>query len=347
MSARVPATLLLAASLAAFGAGCRRERAAPEQIQAEIDALEKERAVLRGRIDELVVNDPRRKSMPKAPVRVGVPTALARDLVEKVARGFVDQVALDLRNLKVRKKGTVRKVVTLGEYELKVDIARAYGRLKTGRPDVRFGGNKVSLALPVAIASGEGRATLGFKWDGKNVSDAVCGDLEVTQEVSGRIKPDTYPVGGSLVLQATAREILATPHFPPTRIKLRIDPSAESWAAVQKILDEQKGTCGYVVDKVDVLGIVRRLIDRGFNVRLPTEKIKPIAVPVGIEPTMSVRGQTVELEIKVSALAITEDVIWLGADLKLDLPKLQALVAQPAGEISTPLPPATAPPAAR
>jgi hypothetical protein len=297
MSARVPATLLLAASLAAFGAGCRRERAAPEQIQAEIDALEKERTVLRGRIDELVVNDPRRKSMPKAPVRVGVPTALARDLVEKVARGFVDQVALDLRNLKVRKKGTVRKVVTLGEYELKVDIARAYGRLKTGRPDVRFGGNKVSLALPVAIASGEGRATVGFKWDGKNVSDAVCGDLEVTQEVSGRIKPDTYPVGGSLVLQATAREILATPHFPPTRIKLRIDPSAESWAAVQKILD--------------------------------------------------VRGQTVELEIKVSALAITEDVIWLGADLKLDLPKLQALVAQPAGEISTPLPPATAPPAAR
>lgn len=330
MSARVPATLVLAASLAAPGAGCRKERASPQQIQAEIDALEAERTALRAKIDELVVNDPRRKSMPKAPVRVGVPTSLARDLVEKVTRGFVDQVALDLRNLKVRKKGTVRKIVTLGEYELAVDIARAYGRLKTGPPEIRFGGDRVSLALPVTVASGEGKATIGFKWDGKNVSGAVCGDLEVTREVSGRIKPDTYAVGGSLVLQATAREILATPKFPPTRIRLRIDPSAESWATVQKILGDQEGTCGYVVDRVDVLGIVRGLIDRGFNVRLPTEKIKPIAVPVGIEPTMSVRGQAVELEIKVSALAITEDVIWLGADLKLDVPKVQKLIGKPA-----------------
>lgn len=335
MSARA-AALLLTASLAALGAGCRQERASPQQIQAEIDALEKERTALRAKIDELVVNDARRKSMPKAPVRVGVPTALARDLVEKLTRGFVDQVALDLRNLKVRKKGTVKKVVTLGEYELKVDIARAYGRLKTGRPEIRFGGDKVSLTLPVTVVTGEGRATIGFKWDGKNVSGAVCGDMEVTQEVSGRIKPDTYPVGGSLVLQATAREILATPHFPPTRIKLRIDPSAESWAAVQKILDEKEGTCGYVVDKVDVLGIVRGLIDRGFNVRLPTEKIRPIAVPVGIEPTMSVRGQTVEVGIKVSGLAITEDVIWLGADLKLDVPKVQKLIGKPAGPTPAP-----------
>jgi len=34
---------------------------------------------------------------------------------------------------------------------------------------------------------------------------------------------------------------------------------------------------------------------------------------VGIEPTMVVRGEPVALSIKLGDLAITEDVIWLGA----------------------------------
>ena len=100
------------------------------------------------------------------------------------------------------------------------------------------------------------------------------------------------------------------------KVNLKVQPSAESWAAVQKILDEQTGVCGYVVEKVNVLKIVQGLIDRGFNVRLPTEKIKPMAIPVGIEPTMQVRGQPVELAIKVGELAITEKMIWLGADVQ-------------------------------
>ena len=90
-------------------------------------------------------------------------------------------------------------------------------------------------------------------------------------------------------------------------------PSEESWAAVRRILDEKDGVCGYVVEKVNVRGIVQKLVDKGFNVRLPTEKIKPMAVPVGIEPTMEVRGQPVALAIQLGDLAITEDVIWLGA----------------------------------
>ena len=101
------------------------------------------------------------------------------------------------------------------------------------------------------------------------------------------------------------------------KVNLKVEPSEESWAAVQKILDEKDGVCGYVVDKVNVLGIVQRLIDKGFNVRLPTEKIKPMAVPVGIEPTMKVRGQPVALGIKLGELAITEHMIWLGANVSV------------------------------
>jgi hypothetical protein len=248
-----------------------------------------------------------------------VPTALASELITKVASGFVDQVTLELKNLKVKKAGTVKKIVTIGQYELQVRIHKVSGKLKTGTPELTFGGNQVKLALPVTVASGSGNATINFKWDGKNVSGAVCGDMEITQEVSGGVKPESYPVAGSLVLTATAREILASPRFPVIKIRLRIEPSQESWSAVEKILADKEGVCGYVVDKVNVLGIVQGLIEKGFNVRLPTEKIKPMAIPVGIEPSMQVRGKQVELGIKVGELAITEKMIWLGADIRVEV----------------------------
>jgi len=309
--------LAIAPVLAASLACGREDRQAPDQIRAQIQALEKERDSLRERMNELMVKDPRLPGMPQTPVRVGVPTTLARDLIQRVVAGFVDQVTLELKNLKVKKHGRVKKVVTLGEYDLDVLINRVSGRLKTGKPDVTFGGNKVILALPVRVASGSGRATIHFKWDGKNVAGATCGDVEVTREVSGGVRPDTYPVSGGLVLTATAQEILAEPRFPLIKVNLKVNPSQESWDSVQKILDEKEGVCGYVVDKVNIRGILERLVNKGFNVRLPTEKIKAMAVPVGIEPTMQVRGQPVALGIKLGQLAITEQMIWLGANVSV------------------------------
>jgi len=346
VSPRIAALVLLAAAPAALLAGCRKDREKPGEIKGEIAALEKERDALRARVEELVVRDPRTKGLPKAPVRVGVPTTLTRTLIEKVTAGFVDQVTLELKNLRARKSGTVKKVVTIGEYALDVRIEKVQGRLKTGKPDVRFGGNKIALALPVTVASGSGKATIAFKWDGKNVSGAVCGDLEIEQSVTGSVKPDSYPVAGALVLSAGAQEILASPKFPVVKVKLRIEPSAESWAAVQKIIDDKTGACGFVLDKVDVLKIVRGIIDRGFNVRLPTEKIKPMAVPVGIEPTMNVRGRTVALGIKVGELTITEDMIWLGAAVTVDLPK-DAVKALAGGEPKAGAPAPAVTPASR
>ncbi len=247
----VLATFVVSSVLAASLACGRKDRATPEKLRADIAALETERETLRGRLNELIVNDPRLEGMPETPVRVGVPTTLARDLIERVVAGFVDQVTLEL------------------------------------------------------------------KWDGKNVSGAVCGDMEITQQVEGDVRPDRYPVAGGLVLTATAKEILAEPRFPVVKVNLKVNPSEKSWGAVQKILDDKEGVCGFVLDKVDILGLVKKIIDKGFNVRLPTEKIKPMAVPVGIEPTMEIRGQPVALGIKVGKLAITEHVIWLGADVSV------------------------------
>ena len=91
----------------------------------------------------------------------------------RVISGFVDQVTLVLENLKVHKAGKVKKIITIGEYDLDVVIDRVSGRLRTGEPDIRFGGNQVSIALPIEIASGSGDATIHFVWDGKNISGAL------------------------------------------------------------------------------------------------------------------------------------------------------------------------------
>jgi hypothetical protein len=311
------ALLVLAPTMLASTTCGRRHGATPEQMTARIQALEKERDELRSRIGDLMTKDRRLEGMPTNGVRVGVPTSLVRMLVERVVGGFVDQVTLTLTNLNVHRAGKIKKVISIGEYDLDVRINEVTGRLKTGKPHVRFGGNRVSIGLPVQVVSGTGNATIVFKWEGKNVSGALCGDLEVTREVAGSVKPDQYPVEGSLLLSATAQRILATPRFPVIEINLKVVPSPESWASVQKILDDKTGVCGFVLDKANIPGVLDGLIGKGFKVKLPTEKLKPMAVPVGIAPTMMVRGQPVTVGVKVGQLAITEHVIWLGADVTI------------------------------
>jgi len=295
----------------------RADRQTPAEIRAEIAALEVERDGLRQRLEGLVGTDPRLAGMPDTPVRLAVPTGLAGDLIGRVLTGAADQVTIELRNLRARKRGTVRKVITIGDYDLRVTVNQVVGTLRTGAPTVTFGGNEVALALPLTVAAGTGTATIDFAWDGRNISGAVCGDMTVRQVVSGSVRPRTYPVTGRLRLTSTDTEILAEPRLPPMRLHLNVVPSAASWQAAQKLLDDKTGLCGFVLDRVNVMGAVQRLVDRGFRVRLPVEKLKAVALPVGVEPTMQVRGETVALGIRVGGLAITPHAIWLGAHVSV------------------------------
>ena len=295
----------------------RADRRTAAQMRQDIAALEAERTALRARMEELVRKDPRLEGLPEAPVRVGVPTSLAGELIKKVITGVTDQVTLELKNLRVRKRGTVRRVITIGDYELDVLLKRVIGTLRPGTPTVTFGGNRVTLAMPLHVAEGTGEASINFKWDGRNISGAVCGDLDVTRTVSGAVRPRTYPVSASLQLTSTDTEMLAEPAFPVIRVNLGVEPTAASWQSAQQILDDRTGVCGFVVDRINIMGIVKRLIDKGFNVRLPTEKVKAMALPVGIDPTMTVKGQPVALGITVGDLTITEHQIWLGADVSV------------------------------
>ena len=259
--------LALALLLSSFLAGCGREDAAtPEEMQAKLQALDQEIPALRAKLGEAVAKDRRMQGMPQDGVRVGVPTTLARTLIQRVVAGFVDSVTLRLSNIGVHTGGKIKKVVTIGEYDLNVKIKEVTGRLKTGKPEVTFGGNTVSLALPVQVASGSGTANIDFVWDGKNVSGAVCGDMKINENVGGSVKPSQYPVSGALLLTTTTQQILASPKFPVIKVKLVVEPDAASWAVVQGILDSKGGVCGFVIDKVDIKGVLEGLLGKGFDV---------------------------------------------------------------------------------
>jgi hypothetical protein len=309
--------LALAVAVAAAAGCARRDAATPEQLQQEVDRLLKERDELRARMGELMVKDSRLHGMPDTTVRVGVPTSLARTLTERVLGGVADQLTVRLQNLRAHKEGTVRKIVTIGTYSLDVDVVEVQARLRTGAPDIRFGGDEVAVALPVTVASGTGRAKVRFKWDGKNVSGAICGDMDVTREVSGGVKPVSHTARGTLALASVGGQILARPRFPVTRLRLEVEPSAQSWASIQALLDEKRGVCGFVLDKVDIPKVIRESLGKGFVVRLPVEKLKPVAVPVGIQQQVELAGRPLHLAVAVGGLAITEQTIWLGANVRV------------------------------
>lgn len=317
---RAAAWLLALALLAVLPAssGCgRQDRKTDAEQGAEIAALEKERDALRARIDQLAVNDPWAKEMPEGTVRIGVPTSLAADLIQRVASGFADQVTLELKNIRVRKSGRIKKVITIGDWNLRVTVNRVTAKLKTSSPESKFGGNTVALALPAGIVSGTGTATVNFTWDGRNVAGMMCGDQNITQVVTGGVYPGRYAVAGSIAIAATSEQILAEPVFPRIRVTLRVKISDASLAAIRKILDDRRGVCGFVIDRADIMGSIQRMIDKGFAIRLPTERIKSIPLPVAIRPSMKVRGETVEMGIAVSGLAITEHMIWLGTSVQV------------------------------
>jgi hypothetical protein len=249
---------------------------------------------------------------------VAVPTAFVRDVIERVFEDVADNVTLTLTNLKAHVAKSVKKVVTLGEFNLDVDIHSIHGKLQPGQPDIQFGDDRVLMSLPVAVSEGTGEATLHFTWDGKNVADATCGDLDVTEKLTGSVIPSDYVVSGRMDLATHGSEIVCTPDFPETKVRIRVKPSQASWDTVNAILAEKHGVCGWVLDKVNVPALLEGIVqEKGFNVRLPVQKIRPFVVPAGVRQSVTVGGKTLSFDTQTKTLRVDPDAIWYSADVAL------------------------------
>jgi hypothetical protein len=300
--------------------GCSRT-AGPDQARAwnaEIQALQAEQDSLRVRAAELVARDESLRGLPKGDVVLRVPTGFLRKVLDRVFEDVVDNVTLSLKGLKAHIEKSVKKVVPIGEFVLDIDIHEVRGKLRPRTPELSFGGNQVAMSLPVEVHEGDGDATVHFTWYGKNVSGMTCGDLDVTQDVTGSLIPAEYVLVGSMKLAISGNRVVCTPVFPETRIRLRLEPSKESWEAVNAILAEKHGVCGWVLDKVDVPGMLEgKLKENGFNVRLPVHKIRPFALPAGVRDTVQVGNRVLAFTTRTNTLRIDADAIWYSADVEL------------------------------
>ena len=81
---------------------------------------------------------------------------------------------------------------TIGQFVLDVNVKEIRALLKPAKPELRFGGDKIGITLPVAVAEGRGTGNVHFQWNGKGIAGAVCGDLDVSPDVSSEVVPAVY-----------------------------------------------------------------------------------------------------------------------------------------------------------
>lgn len=310
--------LLLAAFLAA---GCARTPSTEERQvwERDIERLQAEQDSLQARAAVLIAADPRIQALPKGDVVVAVPTSFVRNVIDRLFRDVVNRVTLRLSGIKAHVSKKVKKVVTIGEFTVDVDIKQVIGKIRPKPPTIRFGDDSISLALPITIKEGRGDADIHFVWDGKHVAGLACGDLDITQGVSGDVVPADYLVTGRIDLGIQGRRVVAALKFPETRLRIKVKPSKESWAAIDSILDEQKHVCGWVLDKVNVPNLLENLTEtKGFNVKLPVDKLKPVILPAGIRDSVQVGQRALAIDARTKSIRVDQDAIWYAADVKLE-----------------------------
>jgi hypothetical protein len=291
------------------------------QRESRLAGLRETRRALREELASLRGRDPVVGSAPAGSVIVGVPEGVAASLLRDLTAGFLRQVDVDLRNLTVRKSGPVRVKLlfgrmTAGTYALDLRIHEIHGVLEPGAPKVSYVGGRVGIEVPVRVARGEGRGTLRFRWNSKGVANAVCGDFRARIPVAGTVVPRTYPVKGTFGLEMSAGTLVASPSFPDLKVNLKIEPARESWEALDRVLGQRGFQCRAALKKADVPAFVGRLLDKGFNVKVPQKIFRPLRLPASLETELALGGATYAVKITPRGLKVAPHVVWYAADLE-------------------------------
>jgi hypothetical protein len=141
----------------------------------------------------------------------------------------------------------------------------------------------------------------------------------VTEKVAGTVIPDQYVVSGTLSLAIQDNEIVCTPEFPETKVRIRMKPSQASWDSVNEILASKHGVCGWVLDKVDVPSLLEGIVqEKGINVRLPINNIKPFVLPAGVRDSVTIGTKVLTFGTRTNTLRIDPDAIWYSADITVN-----------------------------
>jgi hypothetical protein len=257
---------------------------------------------------------------------LAVRAGLAKSVALEVVRRYFDRVALDLSGIEVTKSGeltadTFLGKVTAGRWTVDVNLHHVRGTLRARAPRIELKtGNEVELDMPVLIEEGEATAAVRFAWHSHGMAKIVCKSFETTQEVSGRVKPEEYPVRGSFLLATVKDTLTATPRFDPT-FRVKVEPSRESWAKVRAALEHQDDItrCGLAFDPDKVFAQLQELVGKGFRIHLPRKLLRTVTLPAGVTESVDVEGRRAAVAVTENALRITPEGLWYSIGIRADI----------------------------
>ena len=287
-----------------------------QRLRRERQALEDRFRKLTAEMDELDL-----AHAPKANVLIGVSPGFVRDLVEQAVTGLLREVRLSLRGLKAHHEDDIRATLLfkerkLGDFKLDLDVDRVKGLLHPGKPSLTFGGDRIGIRLPVSLVSGGGEATLRWRWDGRGLTGAVCGDMDVTRTVTAVVVPARYTIQGGFKLSTAQRTVVAEPQFGVVKIRLQVQPTEQAWAVVDQLVEEQGKLCEMALKKVDVRQKLEGVLAKGFDVTLPRALFRPIRLPATLDESLELNGRSVKLSVRPIGLALTSKRLWYGAQVE-------------------------------
>jgi hypothetical protein len=291
------------------------------------EALERQRFEVRqlaGELERRLRQQSRLRDSAGDNVLIGIPARVAERLAGEALRGLGSRVRVTLRDLRFRKADEVRARLllgkrTVGRFVLSVHVHEVHAVLRPGQPRLRVvDGDEVHLTLPVAIEDGAGRARLRFKWDGRGMAGAVCGDLDVTREVSALVPRRRHTLEGDLRVSVDGSALVAQTEFGDVELKLPIEPSPEAWRFVDDLIARRGALCRAALGRVDVPQKIREALARGVHVKVPRRVLeRRLRLPIAIERELSLPGRTLQLRARPTELVLVPNRLWYGVQVEL------------------------------
>jgi len=293
------------------------------ETRTRIAGLKAEQLRLQDELRSLLPDDAKLLEAPPGGLLIGLPTSLIRVMVAEALTGPLKQVRLRLEDVvKVELEDVLRKDtflgnLTLGRYDLAVDVKEVTAVLKPGTPTLSFGSNRISVSLPVATEAGRVKATLAFKWDGRRIAGLVCGDLSREHELRARVPPVQVTLRGRFEIEARGESVRVRPVLAPVDLAFRVEPPDETWEFIEEVVKSRNALCEAALRRAHVSQKVADLLSRGFKVRLPNTWVRPLTLPASFRDTFDVQGRSAGLVVLPTGVSLTKTRIWYGANLSL------------------------------
>jgi hypothetical protein len=261
---------------------------------------------------------------PRGDIMIGLSTVLTRGIAEKVTTGLFGETTIRLSNIKVHKEGEVKAKMLfskrkVGEFVLDANILEARALVRPAEPSLTFREKRIGIVLPFELASGGGKVELHFFWDSKGLAaNMVCGDLDVTKEVTGTVVPMRYSVQGSFGVAVEGNALRLTPDFPELAVRLFVEPTDEAWRVVEAVMADQRAGCRKALEKIDIKKILGKILGKGFNIKIPPKVLRPVRLPAGLQQSLSVQGVKLSLGVQTTDLLVADDRLWYGANVSTE-----------------------------